>query len=163
MATEIEHKYLINKALWETITPHKSVKITQGYLSTDPNKTLRVRIKGNEGYITIKSKTIGASRLEFEYEIPLADATEMLNSFCTDVIDKTRHLVMHDNKLWEVDEFTGLNQGLVVAEIELNNEAETYSLPIWVTENITSDRRYANSNLIANPYSTWVTMLKENL
>jgi adenylate cyclase len=155
MATEIEHKYLVNSELWLKVVPDKSVEIKQGYLLTDPNKTVRVRTKGQVGYITIKGKTIGASRPEFEYEIPLADANQLITNFCSNVIEKTRHYVFYKNNTWEVDVFDGLNQGLIVAEIELNSEEELYQKPDWVTKNITDDTQYANSNLSIKPFSTW--------
>jgi CYTH domain-containing protein len=127
MATEIEHKYLVIKDIWKKIIPNKSVEIKQAYLLTDPEKTIRVRTKGNSGFITIKGKSIGSSRLEFEYEIPIEDANELINKFCSNLIEKTRHIVIHDNNTWEVDEFKGLNEGLIVAEIELTSEDEKYS------------------------------------
>ncbi|MNQ93266.1 CYTH domain protein [compost metagenome] len=129
--------------------------IRQGYLQTDPNKTIRVRTKGNQGYLTIKGKAVGASRLEFEYEIPVDEANELLDKFCSNLIDKTRYDVVHEGKTWEVDVFSGLNEGLIVAEIELTSEEETYTLPVWVGENVTSDMRYANSNLAVTPFSNW--------
>jgi CYTH domain-containing protein len=124
-------------------------------LLTNPDKTIRVRTKGNNGYITIKGKTVGASRPEFEYEIPIADANELIDSFCANLIEKTRHIVIHDNKTWEIDEFKDLNEGLIVAEIELTSEDEKYSIPNWVDKNVTDDLRYANSNLTIKPYKTW--------
>jgi CYTH domain-containing protein len=114
-----------------------------------------VRTKGQVGYITIKGKTIGASRPEFEYEIPLADANQLIAKFCSNVIEKTRHYVFSKNNTWEVDVFDGLNQGLIVAEIELNSEEELYQKPDWVTKNVTDDTKYANSNLCIKPFSTW--------
>src|SRR5688572_21499619 len=117
MATEIEHKYLIVPDLWKDVVPMKSVEIKQGYLLTDPDKTIRVRTRGEQGYITIKGKTSGASRLEFEYEIPLEDANELIGKFCSNVIEKVRYIVLHENKTWEVDEFKGLNAGLTIAEV----------------------------------------------
>lgn len=155
MATEIEHKYLVIKDIWENVIPDKSVEIKQAYLLTDPEKTIRVRTKGNVGFITVKGKSNGASRLEFEYEIPIDDANELINKFCSNLIEKTRHILIHDNKTWEVDEFKGLNAGLIVAEIELNSEDENYSIPDWIDKNVTDDLRYANSNLSIKPFSTW--------
>ena len=155
MATEIEHKYLVIKDIWKKIIPNKSVEIRQAYLLTDPEKTIRVRTKGNSGFITIKGKSNGSSRLEFEYEIPIEDAIELINKFCSNLIEKTRHIVIHDNNTWEVDEFKGLNAGLIVAEIELASEDEKYSIPNWIDKNVTEDIRYANSNLSINPFMTW--------
>lgn len=155
MAIEIEHKYLVKIDLWKQIQSKESVIIRQGYLLTDPEKTIRVRTKGNQGFITVKGKPVNSSRLEFEYEIPLSDAKELLDQFCSNLIEKTRHIVIHENKTWEVDEFFGLNSGLIVAEIELLKEEEHYSLPHWVGDNVTSDLRYANSNLSVRPFTTW--------
>jgi len=155
MATEIEHKYLVNSGVWKTIIPEKSVEIRQAYLQTDPEKTIRVRTKDDAGFITIKGKTVGASRPEFEYEIPIADANELIDKFCSNLIEKIRHIVTHYNHIWEVDEFKGLNEGLIVAEIELTGEDEKYSIPNWVGKNVTDDLRYANSNLTIKPFKTW--------
>ena len=155
MATEIEHKYLVIKDIWKKVIPNKSVEIKQAYLLTDPEKTIRVRTKGNSGFITIKGKSTGASRLEFEYEIPIEDAIELINKFCSNLIEKTRHIVIHDDNTWEVDEFKGLNEGLIVAEIELTSEDEKYSIPNWIDKNVTEDLRYANSNLTIKPFTTW--------
>ncbi|MBA3971194.1 MAG: CYTH domain-containing protein [Bacteroidetes bacterium] len=155
MPIEIEHKYLVKQDLWKAIVPEKSIEIKQAYLLTDPKKTIRIRTKGNQGYITIKGKSIGASRPEFEYEIPFDDACEMITKFSISLIEKTRHYVNFGNKLWEVDEFKGPNIGLIVAEIELANENEGYTIPEWVDKNVTDDQRYANSNLSLKPYGTW--------
>jgi adenylate cyclase len=155
MPKEIEHKYLIDKEAWKGATPDRSHRIKQGYLSTDPDKTVRVRTRDDKGFITIKGKTHGATRLEYEYEIPVIDATELLASFCTNIIEKVRHVVTHDNKLWEVDEFEGLNAGLVVAEIVLSSEEEQYTIPPWIGKNVTDDMRYANSNLSVRPFRSW--------
>lgn len=155
MGIEIEHKYLINLSEWNKVTATDQVQIRQGYLQTDPNKTIRVRTKGGQGFITIKGKAEGASRLEFEYEIPLTDANELLDKFCSNLIEKVRHHVIYNGKIWEVDVFTGLNAGLIVAEIELRSEDESYTLPSWVAENVTHEVKYANSNLAITPYTRW--------
>ncbi len=155
MIIEIEHKYLVKEELWKKISPDKIVKIKQAYLSKDPEKTIRIRVAGDKGFITIKGKSVGASRPEYEYEIPLAEAVELINKFCNNAIEKTRHYVLYENKTWEVDVFEGPNAGLIVAEIELNSEDEKYSKPEWIDRDVTTDRRYANSNLIVNPFSTW--------
>ena len=155
MPIETEHKYLINHELWQQIIPNKSVQIKQAYLLTDPNKTIRIRTAGNAGFITIKGKTIGASRPEFEYEIPIEEANQLIESFCSELIEKTRYYVVHENKTWEVDVFEGMNTGLIIAEIELVDEHEEYTKPNWVTQNVTDDRRYANSNLSLKPFTTW--------
>jgi len=155
MGVEIEHKYLVSVAEWNNVQASDCVEIRQGYLQTDPNKTIRVRTKGNKAYFTIKGKAVGASRLEFEYEIPVADANELLDKFCSNLVEKVRHYVVHEGKTWEIDVFAGLNAGLIVAEIELNSEEEMYTLPNWVAENVTSEVKYANSNLSITPFSKW--------
>lgn len=155
MAIETEYKYLVKADLWQEVIPHKSVSVKQAYLLTDPEKTIRVRTMGDKAFITIKGKASGASRLEYEYEIPLNDAEELITNFSSDRIEKIRHYVMYDNKTWEVDEFQGANKGLIVAEIELETEDQSYTLPSWAGENVTEDHKYANSNLVSNPYINW--------
>lgn len=155
MALEIEHKYLVKKDIWKNVNPEQSISIQQAYLSTNPNKTIRVRTKGNHAYLTIKGKTNGASRPEYEFEIPIKDAQELIRDFCNNLIEKTRHIVTYQTKVWEVDEFEGLNQGLIVAEIELSNENESYALPEWVDKEVTNDNRYSNSNLAEHPFTKW--------
>jgi adenylate cyclase len=155
MPLEIEYKYLVKADEWKNVVPDESIKIKQAYLLTDPEKTIRVRTKGDKAFVTIKGKATGATRLEFEYEIPVADAEELIEKFSTNLIDKIRHLVKYDNNTWEVDEFKGANAGLIVAEIELNSEDESYALPEWIDKDVTDDMRYANSSLSVKPYSTW--------
>lgn len=155
MAFEIEYKYLVKRDLWDRVSPTKSARIKQGYLSSEPGKSIRVRVLDEKGFITIKGATVGARRLEYEYEIPVQDAEELLSEFCTKLVSKTRHYVEHRSHIWEVDVFDGLNSGLVIAEIELQSEDETYSKPEWIGEDVTHDFRYSNSNLSLNPYSTW--------
>ncbi len=155
MAIEIEHKYLIDALLWSKIIPDKSFKIKQAYLLSEIEKTIRVRTKDKQGYLTIKGKTINASRPEFEYEIPFEDALELIKTHSSELIEKTRHIVLHEGNTWEVDEFEGLNKGLFVAEIELQTETEIYKLPTWVKENITDELKYANSNLAIHPFTKW--------
>jgi len=155
MAVEIEFKYLVKEEAWNENLAYQSIMIRQGYLQTDPEKTVRVRTRGNQGYLTIKGKAEGASRLEFEYEIPVDEANELLERFCSNLVDKTRYLVNHEGKTWEVDVFSGPNEGLMVAEIELAAADETYALPFWAGEDVTHDHRYANSSLAHQPFSTW--------
>ena len=140
MAIEIEHKFLVNMELWKAEKPHRSIEIKQAYIFSDENKTIRVRTSDEKGYITIKGKSVGASRLEFEYEIPITDAAALIKNFCFETIEKTRHLIKYKNHLWEVDEFKGKNKGLIIAEIELESESELYDKPIWVGENVTFER-----------------------
>lgn len=155
MAVEIEHKYLVKHDLWNMVVPERSVQIRQGYLSTDPNKSVRVRTLDQKGFITVKGMSFGARRLEFEYEIPFTEALELISGFCDQLVSKTRHYVSYKNKTWEVDVFDDANEGLIIAEIELESEDEVYSKPAWVDLEITHDYRYSNSNLVHNPYSTW--------
>ena len=155
MAIEIEHKYLIKHELWKLVVPEKTVIIKQAYLSTDPIKTIRVRIKDKKGFITIKGKAEGASRQEFEYEIPYEDASELIEGHSTNIIEKKRHIVTYEGHIWEIDEFLGLNRGLIIAEIELQSVNEKYQVPGWVDKNITLDYKYTNANLSLKPYSTW--------
>lgn len=155
MPTETEHKYLVDPQRWKSVKPEKSLRVKQAYLHSDPTKTIRVRVMGGQGFITIKGKTTGASRTEYEYEIPLQDAEELIAGFTTNLVEKIRHYVNFAGKTWEVDEFGGLNAGLLMAEIELGDEQEQYDLPEWVLENITTDKRYSNSNLAIRPFSTW--------
>lgn len=155
MAVEIEHKYLVESGLWNSVVPNKIVNIKQGYLSSDPNVSVRVRVLDDKGFVTVKGKTLGAKRLEFEYEIPLVDAEQMLREFGQRCVEKKRHYVLIENKIWEVDVFEGLNEGLIIAEIELTSEDERYFKPDWVTLDITQDYKYSNSNLAIHPYSTW--------
>lgn len=155
MALEIEHKYLVDKQILNRLSFESSHSIKQGYVLTDPNKTIRVRTKAKKGFITIKGKTQGSSRLEFEYEIPYQEAIELLRLFCTNIIEKTRHIFIYHGKKWEIDEFEGLNEGLVLAEIELSDEAEVYPKPDWLGVNVTDEMKYANSNLSIKPYGLW--------
>lgn len=155
MAVEIERKYLVKEDLWNALDKGKGIYYKQGYLCTDPENTVRVRISERSAYLTIKSASKGVSRLEFEYPIPLADAEEILDQMAASSVAKVRYEISFGGKTWEVDEFQEENEGLVVAEIELDFEAETFELPEWVAEEVTSDQRYYNSQLSLNPYSRW--------
>jgi len=154
MGIEIERKFLVKSDAWRVgATP---VLIRQGYLSADGAITVRVRVKGDAGFITIKGAPVGPTRAEYEYAIPLADANEMLDTLCLrPLIEKVRHLVTCDGVLWEVDEFLNENAPLVVAEVELSAASQKVTLPEWVGPEVTSDPRYSNSNLSKRPYSTW--------
>ena len=154
MGIEIERKFLIDTSKLPTLKNGYTIK--QGYIQTVDYTTIRVRIRDKEAFLTIKSKSVGASRLEFEYPIPLQDANDMLNNLCqTAFIDKTRYLIENQGHVWEVDVFEGTNKGLIIAEIELSNEGEVFTLPKWVSREVTDDIRYFNSNLITNPYVNW--------
>jgi CYTH domain-containing protein len=154
MATEIERKYLVVGDAWRS----KAVGTVfrQGYLSAVKERTVRVRVAGDRGYLTIKGITVGAVRTEFEYEIPRADADQLLDQLCeTPLIEKTRYEIETGGLTWEIDEFDGANRGLTVAEVELEDEGQYIALPEWVGEEVTHDPRYFNSNLIAHPFSEW--------
>jgi adenylate cyclase len=154
MATEIERKFVPKNNRWKQGA--KGVRYRQGYLSTEKGRTVRARTVADKGFLTVKGKTVGASRLEYEYEIPLREANEMLDYLCQrPIIEKTRYKIPHAGLIWEVDDFEGENAGLVIAEVELQSEDQTVELPDWVGEEVTDDPRYYNANLIANPYQNW--------
>ncbi len=154
MAKEIERKFLITGDAWRELA--KGTAYRQGYLSTVKERTVRVRTIDDKGFLTIKGITVGATRAEYEYEIPAADANEMLDDLCEQpIIEKNRYKVPLGGFIWEIDEFGGVNDGLIVAEIELESEDQAFDKPDWVGEEVTGDPRYFNSNLIANPFTTW--------
>jgi Uncharacterized protein conserved in bacteria len=155
MAQEIERKFLVKGDFKSLVT--KSTRITQGYLSSVPERTVRVRIKGDKGYITIKGigDASGASRYEWEKEIPVAEVEALLKICEPGVIDKTRFLVPVGNHTYEVDEFYGDNEGLTVAEVELSEIEEAFNKPEWLGEEVTGDVKYYNSMLMKNPYKNW--------
>ena len=152
MGTEIERKFLVKDDSWKTAEP---VYYCQGYLNRDQKRTVRVRIADGQGLLTVKSPTVGATRSEFEYPIPLDDAKEMFELCEKPLIEKNRRIICVGGMNWEVDEFLGENQGLVVAEIELDSESQEFELPIWIGKEVTDDPRYFNSRLSSAPFSTW--------
>lgn len=145
MSVEIERKFLVINYDYKRMATCRH-RIVQGYLSTDPQATVRVRILGDEAFITVKSKTVGCSRGEWEYSVPVADAEEML-TLCRAVLEKTRWVVPCDGRMWEVDEFGGRLSGLTLAEIELPSEDAVFGLPAFVGAEVTGDPKYYNSNL----------------
>ncbi|MBN1008368.1 CYTH domain-containing protein [Amphritea pacifica] len=154
MAQEIERKFLVN--MDKVDLPEQGLTICQGYIQTTDKTTVRIRIMGDKAFLTLKGETKGISRSEFEYEVPVTDARQMLDELCKGpVVDKTRYLISHKNHLWELDIFAGDNEGLIVAEVELDSEDEQPELPDWVTEEVTGDRRYYNSNLLTHPFKNW--------
>jgi adenylate cyclase len=154
MGIEIERKFLLASEAWRGLG--RPTLMRQGYLCADPVRTVRVRIEGERAVITVKSKSVGASRGEWEYEIPVPDAAELLERLCEQpLVEKVRHRIEHAGHVWEVDEFLGENAGLVVAEIELGAEAEAFEKPDWIGREVTGDQRYYNSSLIRQPYSKW--------
>jgi CYTH domain-containing protein len=152
MGIEIERKFLVIGDAWRTAT---GTEIGQGYLNRDKSRTVRVRLAGTLAFLTVKGLSQGATRQEFEYPIPLGDALQLFELCDGTVIRKTRHVVMHDGNRWEVDEFHADNQGLVVAEIELTTEDQTFAKPDWLGKEVTDDPKYFNSNLIASPFCQW--------
>jgi adenylate cyclase len=161
MAIEIERKFLVTGDAWRAAA-HASARLAQGYLndaksiaSGDQRASVRVRIAGDAAFLNIKSRELGASRQEFEYPVPAADAADLLPLCVGGRIDKTRHYVRHDGHLWEVDEFHGDNAGLLVAEIELDAVDEAFSRPDWLGDEVTELARYYNLALAARPWSQW--------
>ncbi len=155
MATEIERKFIVKGDFSKEVCD--SQRIVQGYICSQPGRTVRIRIRGEKGFLTIKgpSDDKGLSRYEFEQEIPLPDAEQLLTLCEPGVIDKVRHLVRVGKHTWEVDVFHGANEGLVMAEIELASEDEPFEKPDWIGEEVSGDRRYYNSMLTKEPYSQW--------
>ncbi|NVM77913.1 adenylate cyclase [Duganella sp. SG902] len=154
MGVEIERKFLVRGDGWMALG--EPVFFKQGYLSSHKERVVRVRIEGERAVLTIKGANQGATRGEWEYEIPVAEAAELLDGLCEQpLIEKYRRRITYAGNVWEVDEFLGANAGLVVAEIELRSEDQPFDKPDWIGEEVTSDLRYLNSNLIKRPYSTW--------
>ena len=162
MGTEIERKYLVKPAAWRSQkellrsqSPDIGARYCQGYIPTSNGTTVRLRIVGQQGYLTIKSKTVGHTRAEFEYPIPVQDAQEMLRNLCIKpLIDKYRYKVEIDNLTWEIDEFLGENEGLIIAEVELEDENQEINLPFWIEKEV-NEKKYFNSYLVKHPYSQW--------
>ena len=155
MGQEIERKYLVDHNKWQQIDKPIGQLYRQGYLLTDPNKTIRVRQTTEKGFLTIKGLSIGATRPEYEYEIPFDEAKELLDNFSISELSKIRYRITFDNKIWEVDEFLGNNIGLIVAEIELTSEDESFGIPAWIGKDVTGQEKYYNSNLTIEPYKNW--------
>jgi CYTH domain-containing protein len=154
MGQEIERKFLVRGDDWRRLATGKTYR--QGYLSTVKERTVRVRTIDDKGFLTIKGISRGVSRSEFEYEIPAEEANQLLDELCErPLIEKRRHTIPAGRHTWEVDEFFGENEGLIVAEIELASESEAFLRPSWIGEEVSSDPRYFNANLIRNPYKNW--------
>ncbi len=155
MAIEIERKFLLANDNWRTLVS-KSIHYRQGYLNSDKHSSVRIRVSDDTAKINIKSATIGAQRQEYEYDIPAKDAHELLNTLChKPLVEKTRHLVVVKQHTWEIDEFSGQNQGLIVAEIELSHVDEPFERLDWVGDEVTEDVRYYNNQLAKHPYTRW--------
>jgi adenylate cyclase len=154
VGVEIERKFLLAGDGWRALG--QPVLLRQGYLSSDPGRVVRVRVEGDQACMTIKGRSVGATRGEWEYPIPLADANELLERLCQQpLVEKFRSKIEFAGNLWEVDEFLGVNQGLVLAEIELASEDQPFEKPEWIGADVTHDQRYFNSNLVRHPYSSW--------
>ena len=155
MATEIEHKFLLRDERWR-LAIERSTPMRQGYLTSDARCSVRVRVADGQGFLNIKSGTLGIQRSEYEYPIPLAEAEEILDTLCEKpLLEKTRHFLRFDGRLWEIDEFAGANAGLIVAEVELDEPDQPFARPDWVGEEVSHDLRYYNSQLARHPYTTW--------
>ena len=156
MGVEIERKFLVTGSGWREVP---GVYFCQGYLNRDKHRTVRVRIAGDRGVLTVKGLTTGSSRPEFEYTIPLEDAKQMLPLCDGPLIEKNRYAVQYCGLVWEVDEFLGDNKGLIIAEVELESEDQSFELPDWVGTEVTKDPRFFNSNLATAPFKLWATSL----
>ncbi|WP_295856030.1 CYTH domain-containing protein [uncultured Xylophilus sp.] len=154
MALEIERKFLVTGDAWRAAP---GTSFSQGYLNRDPARTVRVRIAGDRGFLTVKGRSSGATRAEFEYPVPREDAEALLALCDGPVVRKTRHVLTHAGHVWEIDAFLGDNAGLVVAEIELASEDEPFARPDWLGAEVTGDARYYNSSLAMRPFCTWTT------
>ena len=155
MAIEIERKFLVLENTWQN-KALPGVRCLQGYLLESDHLLIRVRLYDQQGFLAVKARKSGFSRFEYEYEIPSGEAEEMLVALCLQpLIEKTRYELIYEGHCWEIDVFSGLNQGLVVAEIELTHEEETFIKPPWAGLEVTHDPRYLNVNLVKCPYRTW--------
>jgi adenylate cyclase len=153
MGVEIERKFLLAGDGWRALG--EPVLLRQGYLCNEPARVVRVRIEGDAACITIKGKSSGATRGEWEYPIPLGDANELLALCEQPLVEKYRRKIEFGGNVWEIDQFLGANQGLVLAEIELSSEDQAFDKPDWIGEDVTHDKRYYNSNLVKHPFSSW--------
>lgn len=152
MALEIERKFLVTGTGWRTTD---AVRYRQSYLCRDPERTVRIRTGGGRAFLVVKGPAVGIVRHEFEYPIPMPDAEQLLQMCVTEPVDKVRHRVPVGQHVWEVDEFFGVNAGLIVAEVELSDAAEEFERPPWLGPEVTEDRRFANSQLAVTPWTEW--------
>jgi adenylate cyclase len=155
MGVEIERKFLVDYDKWDKVEKQAGTDYRQGYLLAESGRTVRVRISGKDAFINLKSKSTNVSRSEFEYEIPLEDGKAILDAFTSIGTEKTRYEISYAGNTWEVDVFKGRNEGLIVAEIELNSEDEKFEKPDWVTIEVTEDGRYTNAALARHPFKNW--------
>lgn len=154
MGKEIERKFIVKDSDWQEGA--SGVSCRQGYIPTVNQVTVRVRVMGDQGYITLKGQHKGITRTEYEYTVPVSDANQMLDTLCAKpIIEKTRYTLTFADMVWEIDVFSGENEGLVIAEVELEDEGQPVTLPSWVGEEVSHDPRYRNANLVRNPYKNW--------
>lgn len=155
MGIEIERKFLVDRAAWEKADKPAGKIFKQGYILGEDNRTVRIRVTDEAAYLTLKGSLTGISRSEYEYTIPIADGEEIMRDFTISRIEKTRYFINHGGQVWEVDVFSGNNEGLIIAELELNSEDEQFEKPVWALTEVTNDHRYANSQLAVAPYKDW--------
>jgi adenylate cyclase len=155
MGIEIERKFLVDHDKWHQLEKPVGNTYKQGYILSDEKRTVRIRVTDDEAYITLKGGTTGISRSEFEYTIPTDEGNQILEGFATSSIQKVRYNIHFAGNLWEVDVFSGNNQGLIIAEIELDSEDQEFEKPDWVTEEVSDDYRYTNASLSISPYKSW--------
>jgi adenylate cyclase len=156
MGVEIERKFLVDHAAWQKLDKPAGTHYQQGYILNDDKRAVRIRVAGEHGYITLKGALAGKiSRPEYEYEVPVAEAVEILKAFTNNGTEKVRYCIPAGDFTWEVDVFSGDNEGLIVAEIELKSEDDEFEKPDWIAEEVTDDHRYANSNLAIHPFKDW--------
>ena len=154
MGKEIERKFLVGTDAWKSLAQGTAYR--QGYLNSAKERTVRIRTIDTKAFLTIKGVTVGATRSEYEYEIPLEDCNAMLDALAEKpIIEKKRYKIPFEGLIWEIDEFFGVNAGLIVAEVELESEGQAFRKPEWVVQEVTADPRYFNSNLIKHPYTKW--------
>ena len=155
MPNEIERKFLVKHQLWNELKKHQGSWYRQGYLVVEPKQVIRVRQVPAKGFITIKGSAVGIIRAEYEYEIPFDEAGELIDQFAHSIISKTRYKINEHGKLWEIDVFDGDNEGLIIAEIELVSEHESFVKPEWLADEVTKEEKYYNYMLAANPFNSW--------
>ncbi len=155
MGVEIERKFLVDHEKWQQVVKTPGTHYRQGYLLDENHRTIRIRVTDKQGFITFKGPTIGITRKEYEYKIPVEDGNELLDGFAIAEVEKIRYRIDFAGKLWEVDEFLGENANLIVAEIELHRETDEFEKPTWVTLEVSADERYYNSNLSKHPFKKW--------
>jgi CYTH domain-containing protein len=154
MSKEIERKFLVIGDNWRSLA--QGTHYRQGYLNSAKERTVRIRTINDKAFMTIKGPTVGITRMEFEYEIPHNECVEMLTHLAEQpIVEKIRYKIAQDGLVWEIDEFLGVNKGLIVAEVELQSEDQKFEKPEWIGEEVSGDPRYFNSNLVKNPYTTW--------